>query len=174
MNSLWGNLFKGERKQMEHLLGVLKDIPIFHDLSNRELSSIEGVLHRRHYNADEVIFSQGSMGAGMYIIINGSVKIIAEPGGKVLSELDDGEFFGEIALLDEVPRSATAVAKTPCTVLGFFQGDLFGLTERNPKLGIKVLLKLSRMIGRRLINANDQVNKLEDELNSIRARKTGG
>ena len=174
MDSIWGNLFKGERKKMEHLLNVLRDIPIFQDLSNRELNCIERILHRRHYNSDEVIFSQGSMGAGMYIIIDGSVKVLTEPDGTLLAELGEGEFFGEIALLDEAPRSATAVAKTPCTVLGFFQGDLFGLTERNPKLGNKILLKLARMIGRRLLNANEQAHRLEDELNTIRARNTGG
>jgi len=173
MDSLWGNLFKGERKKMEHILNVLRDIPVFQDLSPRELVIIERVLHRRLYNADEVIFSQGSMGAGMYIIVEGSVNILSEPDGKVLAELVDGEFFGEIALLDEVPRTASAVAKTPCMVMGFFQGDLFGLTERSPKLGTKILLKLSRMVGRRLISCNEQVRKLEEELQSLRARETG-
>lgn len=173
MDSLWGNLFKGERKKIEHILNVLRDIPVFQDLTPRELAIIERVLHRRHYNADEIIFSQGSMGAGMYIILEGSVKVLTEPDGKVLAELVEGEFFGEIALLEEIPRSASAVAITPCVVLGFFQGDLFGLTERNPKLGSKILLKLSRMMGRRLVNCNDQAGKLQEELDSLRARGGG-
>lgn len=173
MDSLWGNLFKGERKKIEHILNVLSDIPVFKGLTTRELAIIERVLHRRHYNADEVIFSQGSMGAGMYIILEGSVKVVTEPDGNVLAELEEGEFFGEVALLDEGPRSATAVAKNPCTVMGFFQGDLFGLAERNPKLGTKILLKLSRMVGRRLISCNDQLRALEEKLGSPGSRNAG-
>jgi len=168
MDSLWGNLFKGEKKKKEHILTVLKDIPIFKGLNSRELDCVDRVLHKRHYDTDEVIFSQGSMGAGMYIVVDGLVKIVTEPSGNTLAELGDGEFFGEIALLDESPRSATAIALTPCTVLGFFQGDLFGLTERNPRLGVKIVLKLSRIIGRRLIAANDQARMLQEELGRLK------
>ena len=168
MDSLWGNLFKGERKKKAHILSVLKDLPVFQDLNWRDLGRIETLLHKRQYDADEVIFSQGSMGAGMYIIIDGSVRIVIEPSGSLLAELGEGEFFGEIALLDEAPRSATAVARTPCTVLGFFQADLFGLTERNPRLGTKIIMKLARMTGRRLMASNEQNRTLRQELNALR------
>lgn len=167
MNTLWDNLFKGSKKKKEQVISILKDIPMFEDLNRREFEIVENILHKRSYSVDEVIFSQSSMGAGMYIIVEGTVNIISEPGGQVIAELGDGEFFGELALIDESPRTATAVAKTPCSVLGFFQGDFFGLNERHPRLGIKIAIRLCRIIGRRLIATNDQNVALLKKLEKI-------
>ena len=75
--------------------------------------AIESILHEREYQTDEVIFRQDEPGMGMYIIASGTVTIISEPSSMQWSELGEGEFFGEIALLDEHPRSASAIAKTP-------------------------------------------------------------
>jgi CRP-like cAMP-binding protein len=164
MDSLWGNIFNTKKKQKEHVLTVLKNIPMFSDLSIRELVSIERILHRRSYAAEEVVFSQGTMGVGMYIIVEGGVQILHEPSDQIIAELSDGEFFGELALLDEAPRSATAVATRQSRVLGFFQSDLLGLTERNPRLGVKIILRLSRIIGKRLVSSNEQVHELQKKL----------
>ena len=167
MNSLWGNLFKGTKKKKEQVMSVLRDIPMFQDLNMRELERVEHILHKRSYSVDEIIFSQNSMGAGMYIIVEGMVNIISEPGGEVLAELGDGEFFGELALIDESPRTATAVAKTPCSMLGFFQGDFFSLNERHPRLGIKIATRLSRIIGGRLVATNEQNVALQNKVEKM-------
>lgn len=164
VDSFWGNIFNTEEKQKEHVLSVLKSIPVFSDLSGRELVSVERILHRRSYAAKEVIFRQGAAGVGMYIIVKGGVQIVNESSNQIIAELSDGEFFGELALLDEAPRSATAVAAEQSTVLGFFQSDLFGLTERNPRLGVKIVLRLSRIIGKRLVSSNEQVHELQKKL----------
>jgi CRP-like cAMP-binding protein len=113
------------------------------------------------YKPDEAIFHQGEPGVGMYIIVTGSVHILTGQNGPVLAELTDGEFFGELALLDESPRSATAVARTPCSILGFFQPDLFGLIERDPNLGVKIVLRLARSIGERLRRASERLQEFE-------------
>jgi CRP-like cAMP-binding protein len=148
----------GESREGEdRLADLLRKIPIFAECNKRELAAVERILHRREYLRDEVIFHQDDPGLGMYIIETGKVAIIAEPSRHVLSELGDGEFFGELALLTESPRSATAVALTPCKALGFFQPDLFGLIERNPRLGVKIVLRLAAIIGDRLRKANDQI-----------------
>lgn len=157
MNSLWGNIFSPSHKK-ERVRNILKEIPVFEDLNNRELAAIERILHRREYRNDETIFLQGDQGIGMYIIESGNVSIVSGQALNVLAELKDGEFFGELALLDESPRNATAVAKTPCKILCFLQPDLFDIIERNPHLGVKILLKLSRTIGERLKKCNEQVN----------------
>ncbi len=147
----------GDDEAEDRLADMLRRIPIFADCTRRELAAVERILHRRDYLRDEVIFHQDDPGLGMYIIESGKVAIIAEPSRHVLSELGDGEFFGELALLTESPRSATAVAVLPCKVLGFFQPDLFGLIERNPRLGVKIVLRLAAVIGDRLRKANDKI-----------------
>jgi len=106
---------------------------------------------------------------GMYIIASGKVIIVSEPSSMQWSEMGVGEFFGEIALLDEHPRSASAIAKTPCKIFGFFQPDLFALIDRNPRLGVKIVIRLARMIGERLRRANEQALSIVEELR--RAKK---
>jgi CRP/FNR family cyclic AMP-dependent transcriptional regulator len=167
MDSLWGNIFHTKTRRKEHVLSVLKNIPMFSDLSSRELVSIGRILHKRSYAAKEVIFGQGATGVGMYIIVNGRVQIVHQTSDQIIAELSDGEFFGELALLDEAPRSATAVATAQSKMLGFFQSDLFGLTERNPRLGVKIILSLSRIIGKRLVSSNEQVHELHEKLNEL-------
>jgi CRP/FNR family cyclic AMP-dependent transcriptional regulator len=163
MNVIWSNVFKlrsGGTGQTQ-ITEILKKIPVFEDLTKRELGSIERILHKREYRQDELIFREGEPGVGMYIIESGKVRIVTETGKRTLAELEEGEFFGELALLDESPRSATAVAIQPCSILGFFQPDLFGLIERNPQLGVKIVLRLARSIGERLRRANEQLQKHE-------------
>ena len=147
---------------------VLEKIPIFQDLSRRELASIERILHRREYVPDEVIIRQDEPGLGMYIIEAGKAAVLSEPDKVRLSDLTDGDFFGEVSLLAESPRSATVAATTHCRVLGFFQSDLFSLIERDPRLGVKIVVRVAKIIGDRLRKANQQLLSVSDELRRTR------
>ncbi len=139
---------------------TLRSIPIFSELGRRELASVERILHKREYSAGEVIFRQDEPGLGMYIIETGRVSILTDESHENMTELGDGEFFGELPLLDGGSRSATAVAKTACRIFGFFQPDLFALIERNPRLGVKIVLSLAAIIGMRLRAVNERVQGL--------------
>jgi len=159
MNNMWQNIFKLRQKQADETDKILQQIPVFQDLNHRELRTVKRILHQRDYRTSEVIFHQGDIGLGMYIILQGTVEIICNPGRHILAELNDGDFFGELALLDDAPRSATAVPKTPCTLLCFFKPDLLDFINRNPKLGGKILFRLAWTIGERLKSTNEQVRK---------------
>jgi CRP/FNR family transcriptional regulator, cyclic AMP receptor protein len=139
---------------------TLKAIPIFSELSRRELMAVERILHLRDYHEGELIFRQDEPGLGMYIIESGRVAIRTEESADAMTELGDGEFFGELPLLDGGDRSATAVAMTDTRIYGFFQPDLFGLIERDPRLGVKIVMGLAAIIGMRLRAANDRVEEL--------------
>ena len=167
-DSFWGNIFKG-RNNENGITGILRKIPIFEELSKKELAAVERILHRREYKPDEVIFYQGDSGVGMYIIENGKVEIIVEPTHQVLAELSDGEFFGEMALLSEAPRSATARSKTSTSILFFSQSDLFNLIGREIKCGMKIIKRLAQILGERLRMSNDQCQALKEELNTLEA-----
>ncbi|QXD14240.1 cyclic nucleotide-binding domain-containing protein [Rhodocaloribacter litoris] len=161
MNSIWDNFFRrGPGRPSMH--DLLRGIPLFADLNRKELDAVERILYRREYAPGEVVFRQGEPGVGMYIIEQGRVCIIREPSGHVLATLGAGDFFGEIALLNETPRSATARAETAATLWGFFQPELLDLLERNPRLGVKVLLPLARITGQRLVRADEELAALED------------
>jgi len=160
VNKLWENIFKFRQKETDEIDNILIQIPIFQDLNNRELRTIKRILHQREYKKNEVIFNQGDVGLGMYIIVKGTVGIVRGTAKHMLAELNDGDFFGELALLDDSPRSATSVSKTPCKMLCFFKPELLDLINRDPGLGSKILFKLAWTIGERLKSTNEQVSEL--------------
>lgn len=174
MRTPWDRLLgarDGDGQRKSPSIDLLTHVPIFANLNRRELIAIDRILHQREYLPDEIIFRQGEPGMGMYVVQRGHVAIISEPQNQQLYEMQDGDFFGEVALLDEGPRSATAVARTGSTLLGFFQPDLFDLINRNPRLGVKVVLSVARHVGLRLRQADDWVTALTAELEAVRHKK---
>lgn len=160
MSKLWENIFRFRQIEADEIDNILVKIPVFQDLNNKELKTIKRILHQREYKKNEVIFNQGDVGLGMYIIVKGAVEIVCGPVRHTLAELNEGDFFGELALLDDSPRSATAVSKTPCKMLCFFKPELLDLINRDPGLGSKILFKLAWTIGERLKSTNEQVSEL--------------
>ena len=162
MNSVWDNIFRP--KPLAGTIALLKRVPMFRDLDRRELAEVEKILYRRQYAADEVIFRQGDPGVGMYVIETGAVAVVQEVTGRTLAALGPGDFFGEIALLNETPRSARVMATAPAVLHGLFQAELYDLVERSPRLGVKLLLPLARNLGSRLVHADDRLRQLYDHL----------
>jgi CRP/FNR family transcriptional regulator, cyclic AMP receptor protein len=157
-----------EKHNEMSLHSILYNVPIFKDLSRREMAAVIRILHEREYQQDEIIFRESEPGMGMYIIQHGRVSIIIESGQLQLSELGDGAFFGEVSLLDDSPRSATAIATTPCKIFGFFQPDLLGLMARDPKLGLKIVFRLASLLSERLRKTNQQARELNQELQKLK------
>jgi CRP-like cAMP-binding protein len=157
LDPFWSNLFRRRDPEREALFNVLKGVPIFQDLSRGELRKVLSILHRRTWAADEAIVREGDPGVGMYIIASGEVQILqagADGTLQQLATLGSGDFFGEQALLDESPRTASAIAAEPCRVIGFFRPDLLELIESEPRLGLKIVMRLSQMISVRLRHTN--------------------
>ncbi len=165
VDSFWGNIFRQRDEEPVHAL--LRGIPLFDGLSTGELADVTSILHRREYAPDEVLFRQDNPGVGMYIIREGAIEIVDETTGDTLAELSDGDFFGEMALLNETPRSATAVARSESVLYGLFRPDLLGLVERDPSLGVQLLLRMSRVISERLVHTNDTVRELRARLHEL-------
>jgi len=163
----WTNVFKKDKKTEENIFSVLKRIPIFEGLTYKELKGVERILHRRTYKAEEFIFKEYEPGVGMYIIESGKVNITLGKEQKLLVLLSNGDFFGEMALILEGQRTASAIAKEPTKLLGFFQSDLFNLLETAPKIGNKILLHLSQMIAERLRLSTLENNQLKTRLGQV-------
>ncbi|NIR48527.1 cyclic nucleotide-binding domain-containing protein [candidate division KSB1 bacterium] len=168
-DSLWRNIFSPNSSPKESVFNTLRKVPVFKGMNKSELKEFDKIIHRRKYKEDETIFWEGEPGVGMYIVQEGSVAIYKDTSQEekeILAELTRGEFFGELALLDETPRSATAVATENSKVLGLFRPDLIDLIERKPRLGNKFLFQLAMLIGERLKHTNEELqalwNKLEE------------
>ena len=125
----------------------LRALSLFADLSARELKIVQGVLHERAYLAGEVIFDEGEDGNALYIVRTGRVLICRQGRpDSAIAELAAGSFFGELALLDSAPRE-------PCRLAVFFGSDFLSLLDTEAKVANRILLQLSRHLGRRLRGA---------------------
>lgn len=150
--SLWRNFFapKDEQKTLRKLL---QQVFVFRDLNSRDLRLILELMHERVYGPNEVVFFEGQPGSGMYIIISGEVRVVLNYGRAnelELLRLQSEDFFGELSLIDEAPRSATIVTTTRTHLGGFFRPDLLDFIQRNPRQGVRILLNLSEVLAERL------------------------
>jgi len=159
MKTLYENYFKQDISK-NPILDVMSHIPMFENLTSSELKEVARLTHEREYKKDEHVFKKLAPAEGMYFIIKGDVEIKDPDSDTVFANLSDGDFFGELALLDEEPRSASAVAKSPSKLVGFFRTDLLTLMSRDPKLGNKIMMDLSRVLGERLRKTNEELAKL--------------
>src|SRR5215212_11065818 len=121
---------------------VLRQVAIFRDLADEELSGLASLMRPRAYAKDEVIYLRGDAGTAFYVIATGKVKIaLTSPDGKelILRRLGPGGFHGELALLDDEPRSADAIATEP-TLLLVLQRDAFRqFLADHPEVATKLL-----------------------------------
>jgi CRP/FNR family transcriptional regulator, cyclic AMP receptor protein len=166
-NPVWSYFFRPPEAKMANI-ELMRELPVFESLTTGELVQIERVLHERPYGPGEVVFNEGEPGAGLYIIKKGEIAIRKKVTGGddiELAVIPERSFFGELALLDETPRSASACAVSPSILYGFSKPDLEHLLERNQKLGVKIIINLSKLVTRRLIKSNENMEMVQAELN---------
>ena len=138
---------------------LLRQDPLFSGLDDEDIQSLIGAVTRRKYQRDAVIFFESDPGDAMFMITAGRVKvtILSDDGREIiLSILSDRDFFGEMALLDNEPRSATAIAVQETEVAVIHQKDFLSIVEKRPRVAINLLSALSD----RLRKANHQIGSL--------------
>ena len=136
-----------------------RKLPLFADLDDRELASIAAVAKTRRYAKDDVIFHADESGDVFCLIREGQVKVtMISPEGKeiILAILGPGDFFGEMALLDDEPRSATVVATEPLDLVTIWRSDFLQILAENFSITRKVLAEISR----RLRSASNRIESL--------------
>jgi CRP-like cAMP-binding protein len=159
---LWDKFSRSDPEKK--LLILLRGIPIFEGLSRSDLKAVERILHRRKYHAGEYVFREGDPGLGMYIVEKGEISIVRESRSTEIARLGSGDFFGEMALFNDRPRNASAVAYEDTKLFGFFQPDLFSLLETRPRIGVKVVAKLAGILAERLYKGSVENARLMSEL----------
>lgn len=137
----------------------LKRVRLFEDLDDRSLEAIANAAVEQSYQPGQDIVRQGDTGVGAFVIRSGKVEIIQDHAGQqhTIAELGSGDVFGEMALLDEFPRSATVRAKEPTTVLGIQRWHFRGILESHPQLAVNLLPVLTK----RLRNAEKHLREEE-------------
>ncbi len=157
---LWEPLGRWKRSSPElDRIQFLKTVPFFDELSNRQLKNVSGIMFERSYESDELIFEEGQPGAALFLILDGKVgiEICREENTLTLAVLEKGAFFGEMALIDEAPRSADARALEPTRALALYRSDLGELIQRDPQTACRIYRALASMISDRLRLTNELV-----------------
>ena len=138
---------------------LFRKFALFAELDERELAAVAAVAKPRRHTRDEVVFHEDESGDIFCLITQGKVKVtMISPEGKeiILSMLGPGDFFGEMSLLDNEPRSATVIATEPLELMTIWRSDFLQLLHENFSITRKVLAELSR----RLRTASNRIESL--------------
>jgi len=119
-------------------------VPLFSDLSKREVGQIARLFKERRFSAGETVVKEGSGGAAFFVIESGEAKVFIR--GKEHSTLKPGDYFGEIALIDKGTRMATITASSELFCYGLTYWDFRPLVEANGLVGWKLLQGMSKML----------------------------
>lgn len=134
-------------------ISFLARVPLFQNLKERQLKRLDGRFVTRAFSVGEDIVTQGKGGAGLFIVLSGAaeaVRVRTDGSKTVVNTFGPTDFFGELALLDDEPRTASVVATedTECLVLS--QWEFFGALREDPEMSITVLQELVRRFRRAL------------------------
>jgi len=163
----WTSLFQPNQGESEELSALLGRQPVFDNLTNRDLKRVERIVHRRLFAAGETVIQAWVPRSGLFVVASGSVDVVRQlttGGSVVIGSLGPGELLGEFAILDDSPRSTSIVAAEPSDMIGFFRPDLMDMVQTDPKLGFKILYRVSQIMTGRL---NDVVEGLRRVRSSL-------
>jgi len=138
---------------------LLRTVPIFADVGEADLEKLATLATRKRYPKDGVVFFENEAGDTLFMIAEGRVKvtILGDDGREIiLSVLGPGEFFGDMALLDNEPRSATTIAAEDSELLSLSRADFQGVLDHNPG----IMSSLIKVLTSRLRHANHQISTL--------------
>ena len=138
---------------------LLRTVPIFAEVGEPDLEKLATLATRKRYPKDGVVFFENEAGDTLFMIADGRVKvtILGDDGREIiLSVLGPGEFFGEMALLDNEPRSATTIAAEDSELLSLSRADFEGVLGHNPS----IMASMIKVLTARLRHANHQISTL--------------
>ncbi|MFW5783958.1 MAG: cyclic nucleotide-binding domain-containing protein, partial [Spirochaetota bacterium] len=134
---------------MGEYFGFLRDVYFFNDLSDDEVQSIESLCKRDRFERGQIIFRENAPAERFFIVLDGMVEVwkdYASPSPDLLAVHGRGHLFGEMALIDDLPRSATVVAKTDTQVLYLFREEFDRVLRENTGVALSILRSLSAMV----------------------------
>ncbi len=123
---------------------ALRDVPIFAELDERELERLSRQFKERRFAEGSTVTSEGTTGAGFFVIAEGNASVSV--GGEIKATLGPGDYFGEVALIDEGVRSATITAATDLVCYGITPWEFRPFVEEHPKVAWTLLQTFARRL----------------------------
>ena len=127
---------------------VLRNIPLFAKLEPAKLKLLAFTGERMNFNAGQELFHQGDQGDAMYVILAGTADVLIDsPGGQIrVAELKRNNFVGDMAILCDVPRTATITAREPLTTLKISKDMFYRLVTEFPQMAIEMMRELAHRL----------------------------
>ena len=125
-------------------LELMRQVPLFSEVGKRDLKRWADDALRRAYQAGDEIVEEGTRGVGMFVILEGQVVVTRQ--GAQVAELGPGTYFGDLALFEDVPRTATVSAKTATTCLAFTRWDFLAELRSEPTMALQMLTTTMRRL----------------------------
>lgn len=141
-------------KEFNQKIAFFKQVALFNGLNDRTLGQVMNIVYQKKYSADEIVFSEGDIGKALFIVKSGEVAI--SKSEKILARLHTGNFFGEMALLEETVRSATAKTTKESEICMIYKVKFDGLIEDNPRAGVKIIRNLAKILSSRLRQTSEE------------------
>ncbi len=144
----------------DFVLGILAEMDFFSDIDYKSLTQLSTLFVEKIFSQKDVIFKEESPGQSMLVIISGEVRITQvsdDASEEALIILKKGDLFGEMALIEEMPRSATAIAHSNCVIFEISRENFIQFIDANPKSGIKILWKLTKTLSSRLRETDNKL-----------------
>lgn len=132
------------RLDVEDKARALAPLDLFDDCSAEELSEIASGSHLLGFDDGELIIPEGEEGLGFYLVMSGSARVVR--GGEEIDLLESGEFFGEVALIEGTPRTASVFAQGHTVCLGLLRSDFRALLVRHPRIAMRILEEEGRRL----------------------------
>jgi CRP/FNR family cyclic AMP-dependent transcriptional regulator len=132
------------RAMAEAPVELIKSVPLFSDLDNRELKQIAQSMKERTFNAGDTVTEEGKGGIGFFVIADGTAKVSV--GGEQVRTFSTGDYFGEIGLIADIDRTATITAESELTCYGMTSWDFRPLVESNASIAWKMLQVMAQRL----------------------------
>ena len=136
---------------------LLASVSLFQKLEKRQIRQLARLVREQEFPAGHKIVEEGHEGLGLYIIADGEAEVLR--GSTVIDHLGPGKFFGEMSLLDDMPRTATVRAMTPVRCLSLTKWEFLGELSVHPQMALPML----PMLVRRTRAAEDRADRLKAE-----------
>lgn len=137
----------------EQLCRFLEQSQMFHHFSRPDIEALAPYFHAYHAPAHTRLFTEGSRGNHMWLLVEGKLEVLKDGEGetpKRLAIIRAGKTIGEMALIDQLPHSATVDTLTDATLLLLTTRNFYRIAEENPGLGFRTLLRISQLLSHRL------------------------
>ena len=142
------------------LIEMLGQSALFTGLGREELGLVLDIIRTKRFGAGDIVFREGEVGEALFLVKEGRVAITKQVKGnveQVLAHLGPCDYFGEMAVMDKIPRTATATAEEDCVLVVVGESDLVKMMDDYPKAAAKIMFNLLRTFSKRLRATNEQI-----------------